>query len=59
MTTDVYDIHLATDLRERYQVMSVPCFLIEEAGVARPPEFGRKSVSELLDLFERRTHASA
>lgn len=59
VTTDVYDIHLATDLRERYQVMSVPCFLIEEAGVARPPEFGRKSVSELLDLFEQRTPASA
>ena len=59
VTTDVYDIHLTTDLRERYQVMSVPCFLIEEAGVARPPEFGRKSVSELLDLFERRTPATA
>ena len=48
ITTDVYDLNLYPSLREAYQVMSVPCFLINEDG----PHFGKKTAAQLLDLME-------
>ena len=48
ITTDVYDLNLYPALREAYQVMSVPCFLINEDG----PHFGKKTAAQLLDLME-------
>lgn len=43
ITTDVYDLNLYPSLREAYQVMSVPCFLINEDG----PHFGKKTAAQL------------
>ncbi|WP_442766474.1 thioredoxin family protein [Mitsuokella multacida] len=48
ITTDVYDLNLYPSLREAYQVMSVPCFLINEDG----PHFGKKTAAQLLNLME-------
>ena len=45
---DVYDLNHFPDLRDQYQVMSVPCFLINDGK----PMFGKKTVEELLDLLE-------
>lgn len=47
VTTHVYDIALFEDLRKRYQVMSVPCLVINDEAV----HFGGKNLSQLLDLL--------
>lgn len=47
ITTDVYDLNGYPALRETYQVMSVPCFLINESG----PYFGKKSLAQLFSLL--------
>lgn len=44
---EVYDVNLYPQLRERYQVMSVPCLVVNEEHVA----FGRKNLSELLSYL--------
>lgn len=44
---DVYDLNHFPNLKDKYNVMSVPCFLIGD----KKPEFGKKSVEELLDLI--------
>jgi len=46
--TDVYDINHFGDLKEKYNVMSVPCFVINEDKVM----FGKKNIDELLDIIE-------
>ena len=45
--TEVYDLNRFPALRERYEVMSVPCFLVNDA----PPQFGKKDIAQLLDLL--------
>ena len=45
--TEVYDLNRFPALRDRYEVMSVPCFLINDA----PPQFGKKDIAQLLDLL--------
>ena len=45
--TDVYDLNHFPDLREQYDVMSVPCFVIGDNA----PAFGKKDVDQLLDLI--------
>lgn len=47
ITAEIYDINLFSDLQEKYQVMSVPCLVINDSDVS----FGRKNISQLLDLF--------
>ena len=47
VTTDVYDLNHFPALRERYNVMSVPCFVINDGA----PMFGKKDVDELLTLI--------
>ena len=48
VTSDVYDINHFEALKERYNVMSVPCLVIGEDRVT----FGKKNVQELLDLID-------
>lgn len=44
---EVYDIRHYPDLKERYNVMSVPCLVINEDQVS----FGRKNMDELLNIL--------
>ncbi len=47
VTAEVYDINRFPELRERYNVMSVPCLVINDSKVV----FGKKNVAQLLDLI--------
>jgi len=49
VTTDVYDLNHFPDLREKYNVMSVPCFMFNDGAL----HFGKKNVPQLLDLLEQ------
>lgn len=52
VTAEVYDLNHFPQLREQYQVMSVPCMIINDM----PPVFGKKNVEQVLELLE---HAEA
>ncbi|MEY8353735.1 FAD-dependent oxidoreductase [Lachnospiraceae bacterium 54-53] len=43
-----YDLALYPELKERYQIMSVPCMIFNDEKV----EFGKKSVEDLLSILE-------
>jgi thioredoxin reductase len=47
ITAEAYDLTHFSDLREQYQVMSVPCLLIND----RIRSFGKKNIRELLGLL--------
>ena len=47
VTTDVYDLAHFPHLKERYQVMSVPCLVINDDQVV----FGKKNIQQLLALL--------
>lgn len=47
VTTDVYDINHFPKLKEKYNVMSVPCYVINDGK----PGFGKKNVAQLLDIL--------
>lgn len=47
ITADVYDIQHFPDLKEAYNVMSVPCIIINDREVI----FGKKNIDELLNLL--------
>ena len=49
ISAEVYDIRHFEELRNRYQVMSVPCLVVNGEQVS----FGKKNISQLLDLIER------
>lgn len=44
---DVYDVRLYPELRQKHQIMSVPCILINDQVVA----FGKKNLEALCDLL--------
>ena len=48
VTTDVYDLNHFPALREKFTIMSVPCFIINDGAL----NFGKKNVSQLLDILE-------
>ncbi len=48
VTAEIYDVNHFTALREQYQVMSVPCLVVD--GVAL--SFGKKNLRQLLDLLD-------
>lgn len=48
--TDVYDLNLFPEIKEQYNIMSVPCFFIDDDAMFH---FGKKTVSQLLDLLEQ------
>ena len=49
VSVDVYDLNHFADLKTRHNVMSVPCFVINDGA----PLFGKKSIEELLEIVER------
>ena len=48
ITAQVYDLNLFPDLREKYQVMSVPCLVVNSGEQV---SFGKKSIRQLLELL--------
>ena len=47
VSAEVYDLNLYPERRDRYHVMSVPCFVINGGK----PMFGKKSIEELLAII--------
>ena len=47
VTAEVYDLNLYPERRDRYHVMSVPCFVINGGK----PMFGKKNIEELLAII--------
>ena len=50
ITAQVYDLNHFPDLREKYQVMSVPCLVINGGEQV---SFGKKNVRQLLELLSQ------
>lgn len=48
VTAQVYDLNHFQDMKEQYQVMSVPCMVINEGA----PLFGKKNVEQLLEILK-------
>ncbi len=48
VTAEVYDIRHFEDLKTKYQIMSVPCILLNDQDLT----FGKKSIEQLLDLID-------
>ena len=46
---EVYDIRHFEDLKERYNVMSVPCLVIDDETVS----FGKKNIDQILQLITK------
>ncbi len=47
VTAEIYDIHHFEEIRKRYNVMSVPCILINDTKVS----FGKKNLEQILELI--------
>ena len=47
VTADVFDLNHFADLRQQYNVMSVPCLVVNDTDV----HFGKMGVGEVLDLL--------
>ena len=47
VTAEIYDIHHFEEIRKRYNVMSVPCILINDTNVS----FGKKNIEQILELI--------
>ena len=44
---EIYDIHHFEEIRKQYNVMSVPCILINDTNVS----FGKKNIEQILELL--------
>ena len=49
VTAEVYDIRHFEELRIKYQIMSVPCILLNHKDLI----FGKKTMEQLLDILEK------
>ncbi len=49
ITAEVYDINHFAELKSRYNIMSVPCMVINDNEVV----FGKKSIDELLKILKK------
>ena len=47
VSTEVYDLNHFPDLRDKYQIMSVPCMVINDGK----PSFGKKDIAQVLELI--------
>ena len=47
---EVFDLAHYEDLKEQYQIMSVPCMVVNDRDVY----FGKKNISQLLDILEKK-----
>lgn len=50
ITAEAYDLAHYKSLKDKYNIMSVPCFVINDDLVL----FGKKSISEILDILEEK-----
>lgn len=50
VTVSVYDIRHFEELKSKYQIMSVPCLLVNDDQLT----FGKKTMEQLLDLIDSR-----
>lgn len=50
VTAEVYDINHFPELREKYNVMSVPCLVINDLHIT----FGRKNLAQLLEVLREK-----
>ena len=48
VTAEVYDLNHFQAIKERYQVMSVPCLVINDSRVS----FGKKNIRQVVDLLK-------
>lgn len=48
VSAEVYDLSRFPAMKDQYNVMSVPCFIVND----RKPNFGKKNVAQLLDIIE-------
>lgn len=49
ITAEVYDLNHFSELKDRYNVMSVPCLVINDG---KKISFGKKNIRQLLDLLK-------
>lgn len=49
VSAEVYDINHFPELKDKYNVMSVPCLVIDEKDVS----FGKKNLRQLLDIISK------
>lgn len=49
ITAEVFDLAHYEDLKEQYQIMSVPCMIVNDDKVF----FGKKGIPELVDILEK------
>ncbi len=49
ITTEIYDVHHFESLRKKYQVMSVPCMILDNEDV----HFGKKNMQQVLEIVEK------
>jgi thioredoxin reductase (NADPH) len=47
VTAEIYDIHHFEEIRKKYNVMSVPCIIINDSDVS----FGKKNIEQILELI--------
>ena len=48
VTAEVYDIHHFEGLKNQYQIMSVPCMIMNDQALT----FGKKTIEEILSMIE-------
>lgn len=48
---EAYDVAHFPELKDRFNVMSVPCIVITDAKSSQSVEFGKKNVPQMLDLL--------
>lgn len=51
VSAHVYDVNRFPALRDRYNVMSVPCLVVSREGSDERVSFGRKGLSQVLELI--------
>ena len=49
VTAEVYDLNHFPDLQKQYQVMSVPCMVLNDSQIT----FGKKNIEQILDWMEQ------
>ena len=49
VSAQVYDIRHFEELKNRYQVMSVPCIIINDGEIS----FGKKNIRQMLELIHK------
>ena len=50
VTADVYDINHFGNLKDEFNVMSVPCLVVDAEGAKERVSFGKKGLAEVLEL---------